>query len=102
MAKAKNDSVQHLYEELNTKEGEAKIYKIAKARQKSWQDKQSVNIVKDKDGKILTEEEAIKDRWKAYFEELLNVENAREPVNEVNPVEGPENEITRKEIETAL
>ena len=44
VAKAKSDSMKHIYEELNAKEGEAKIYKIAKARQKSTQDKQSVKI----------------------------------------------------------
>jgi hypothetical protein len=36
-----------IYEELNTKEGEAKIYKIEKTRQRSRQDKQSINMIKD-------------------------------------------------------
>lgn len=102
MAKAKSISVQQLYEELNTKEGEAKIYKLAKARQRSRQDKQSVNMIKDTDGKILTDEESIRDRWKSYFDELLNIENAKEPLEKEEPVEGPENEITRKEIELAI
>jgi len=102
MAKAKSDSVKHIYDELNTKEGEAKIYKIAKARQRSRQDKHSINMIKDKNGNILTDEEAIRSRWRSYFEELLNVENAREPLEKINPVEGPENEITRKEIELAI
>ena len=56
-------------------------------------------MIKDKNGKILTDEEAIRDRWKSYFEELLNVENARETLEEVDQVEGPEKEISRKEIE---
>jgi len=29
VAEAKSDSVKHTYDELNTKDGEAKIYKIA-------------------------------------------------------------------------
>src|SRR6218665_3286964 len=41
VAKAKSISVHHLYEELNTKEGEAKIYKIAKTRQRKRMDKQA-------------------------------------------------------------
>src|ERR1700733_6998372 len=105
VAKAKSISVQHLYEELSTKEGEAKIYKIAKTRQRNRMDKQAVNMIKDKNGKILTDEEAIKDRWKLYFDELLNMENARDTLNllkEENTTEGPEHEITRKEIEQAL
>src|SRR6218665_3872455 len=51
----------HLYEELNTKDGEAKIYKIAKTRQRNRMNKQAVNMIKDNNGKILTDEEAIKD-----------------------------------------
>ena len=52
-----------------------KIYKIAKARQRSRQDKMAVNIIKDRDGTILMDEKLIQKRWKSYFEELLNVEN---------------------------
>ncbi len=102
VAIAKGEALQQMYQELNTKEGEDKIYKIAKARQRSRQDKQSTNVIKDKGGKILVEEEAIKDRWKTYFTELLNEENPREPLEEICPVEGPEREITRSEIEIAI
>src|ERR1700733_2360735 len=102
VAKAKSISVQHLYEELSTKEGEAKIYKIAKTRQRNRMDKQAVNMIKDKNGKILTDEEAIKDRWKLYFDELLNMENTRDTLEEEDTTEGPEHEITRTEIEQAL
>ena len=90
VAKAKSISVHHLYEELNTKEGEAKIYKIAKTRQRKRMDKQAVNMIKDNNGKILTDEEAIKDRWNSYFDELLNKENARETLEDENTTEGPE------------
>lgn len=38
------------------------IYKIANARQRSKQDKQSANAIEDKDGKVLIEEEAIRTR----------------------------------------
>jgi hypothetical protein len=102
VAMAKSKSMKLIYEELNTMEGEAKIYKIAKARQRNRQDKQSIKMIKDIDGNILTEEEAIRTRWKSYFDELLNVENAREPLEQVSLVEGPENEITRKEIQMAI
>jgi len=46
---------------------------------------------------MLTEEETIQ-----YFDELLNVENAREPLEQVSLVEGPEDEITCKEIQMAI
>ena len=32
IAKAKHDATKHIYDELDTKEGQVKIYKIAKAR----------------------------------------------------------------------
>ena len=56
IAKAKHDATKHIYDELDTKEGQVKIYKIAKARQRSRQDKMAVNIIKDTDGTILTDE----------------------------------------------
>ncbi len=87
---------------MDTKEGENKIYKIAKARQRSRQDKQSVNIIKDEHGIILVDEEAIKTRWKTYFEELLNVENDKDELEEPEQVEGPEMQILRSEVEMAV
>jgi len=48
-------------------------------------------MIKDRDGNILTEEEAIQTRWKSYFDQLLNVVNAREPLEQVSQVEGPDN-----------
>ena len=48
---------------------------------------------------ILTDEKLIQERWKSYFEELLNVENLRDPLEHVEAVEGPEDEISRTEIE---
>lgn len=44
--------LQYIHEELNNKEGEGKIYKIAKAQQKSKQNK-AANIIKDKVGNVL-------------------------------------------------
>jgi len=55
--------------------------------------KQSINVVKDKDDQILTDEDAIRATWKSYFDDLMNEENVREPLESVKPVEGPENEI---------
>lgn len=61
-----------------------------------------MNIIRDGDKKVLTDDDEIKERWRSYFEELLNEENAREQLEEENPVEGPENEIMHKEIEQVL
>jgi len=79
-----------------------KIYKIAKVRQRTRQDKLSINTTKDRDGTILTDEKLIKERWKSYFEELLNVENPRDPLEQVEAVAGPEDEISCTDIEKAV
>jgi len=50
----------------------------------------------------LTDEKLIQERWKSYFEKLLNVENPRDPLEHVEAVEGPEDEISRTEIEKAV
>ena len=38
----------------------------------------------------------------SYFEDLLNVENPRDPLEQVEAVEGPEDEISYTEIEKAV
>ena len=42
------------------------------------------------------------ERWREYFNNLLNVENAREQLGEVPAVEGPDQEISRKHVKKAL
>ena len=59
-------------------------------------------ILKDTDGTILTDEKLIQERWKSYFEDLLNVENPRDPMEQVEAVQGPEDEISYTEIEKAV
>lgn len=56
VAKAKIGALKQIYEKLDTKKGEEKIYKLAKTRQRSGQAKQSVSISEDKSGKILTDD----------------------------------------------
>ena len=41
-------------------------------------------------------------RWREYFSNLLNVENAREQFGEVPAVEGPVHEISREEVKNAI
>ena len=60
-----------------------------------------VNVIKDQTGEMLTEEVKIKERWKEYFSNLLNIENAKEQLGEVSAVEGPVQEISREEVKKA-
>ena len=78
VAKARNKAYKELYEKLETKEGENEIFKIAKQRNRQSKDVQQVRVIKSKTGEILMEEEKVKQRWKEYFDNLLNHENPRE------------------------
>ena len=77
VAIAKSEAYDQLYEELNTKEGQGKIFKLAKRRNKSTKDITHIKQMKDENGITLKKESDIIVRWKQYFEKLLNEENER-------------------------
>ena len=74
MAKARNKAYEELYEKQETKEGENELFKIAKQRKRQNKDVQQVRVIKSKTGEILMEGEKVKQRWKEYFDNLLNHE----------------------------
>ena len=45
---------------------------------RSRRDIGEVNVIKDQIGEMLTDEVKIKERWREYFSNLPNVENAKE------------------------
>ena len=61
-----------------------------------------VTAVKDKDGTLLTGDDEVKDRWLGHFDDLLNVENEREALQGILPVQGPIEEIYLEEVVTQL
>ena len=99
---ARDEAESELYESLGTREREKKIYKIARAGQIRRQDLGKIGMIKDRNGRILQDEEQIKNRWKEYFNILLNVENERGELDEVAKTEGPINQISREEIKEAM
>ena len=78
VTKARNKAYEELYEKLEIKESENELFKIAKQRNRQSKDVQQVRVIKSKTGEILMEEEKVKQRWKEYFDNLLNQENPRE------------------------
>ena len=72
-----------LYEELETPEGERKIYRIAKAK-----DFTKNNQIKDEQRLVLRDLDRIVGRWKGYFDRLLNGENHRFDSEDGVPNEG--------------
>ncbi|XP_047470216.1 uncharacterized protein LOC125025923 [Penaeus chinensis] len=53
-------------------------------------------------GSSRRDENKIKERWREYFSNLLNVENEWDPLQDCPPVEGPLPDINEKEVEEAM
>ena len=101
MAIARKQGTEELYDKLET-QGEKRINGIAKGRQRERKETGNIHIIKDKEGKMLFDEDKISLRWAEYFEELLNVENKREELLEIYKVEGPEKGIEVEEVREAM
>ncbi|KAI8559998.1 hypothetical protein RHMOL_Rhmol04G0220700 [Rhododendron molle] len=69
---AKLKAYDSFYARLDRKDGEKIIYKLAKSREKRARDISQVKCIKGIDSVVLVKFEAIRDRWKSYFEKLLN------------------------------
>ena len=78
LAKARNVAYEKLYQRLETNEGVNELFKIAKQRDRQSKDVQQVRVIKSDSGEVMMEEEKVKQRWKEYFDNLLNQENPRE------------------------
>ena len=78
VAKAKNNTYDELYEELDYKDGERTLYRLARQRHQAGKDVQQVRMMKHKDGKVTTDEESVLIIWKEYYKGLMNEENERE------------------------
>ena len=86
-----------LYEKLEAKEGENELFEIAKLRNRQSKDVQQVRVIRSKTGEMLMEEGKVKQRWKEYFDNLINPENPREMRTEKD-VE----DISREKVRTGL
>ena len=102
VAVARAEPASELYEELETVEGQKKIYRIAKYRNKATKDISHVKQMKDGSGAVLRDEERVKERWKEYFENLLNEEYPREQHQNGTPNQELTIGVTRAEVESAL
>ena len=59
-------------------------------------------VIKDEEGRILSEAEEVKKGWRGCFGELLNEENPLEELEDVNLIEWPIVDITKREVKEAL
>ena len=91
-----------VFKELETPEGERKIYRIAKARDKSAKDFTKIRQIKDEQGVVLWKYDKIIERWKGYYGKLLNEENQMRVFDDGVSHEGLIPAINREEVEVAL
>ena len=102
MAQAKHEACNKLYDLLETKEGEKQAYKIMKNRQRKGQDLGKFRYINSGDDKLLIAPNDIKKRWKTYYEKLVNEENPRDEIAEIDPVPGVIELVTEQEVDDAL
>ena len=90
------------WERRKESNGFTELQRPDREREREREETRNIDIIKDKTGKILFQDELINARWVAYFEELLNVENEREEMADVSRVEGSEKELELQEIREAM
>ena len=103
VAMLKGHAYDNLYARLETKEGEKELYRLGRQRDRAGKDVQHVRVIKDENGNVMVNSEAVLKRWKEYFEKLMNEENNRDSKTEEAEVVNEEiNCVSREEVKNAL
>ena len=103
VAMAKGRVYDDLYARLETKEDEKELYRLARQRDRAGKDVQHVRVIKDKNGNVMVNSEAVLKRWKEYFKKLMNEESNREPrTEEAEVVKEEVNCVSREEVKNAV
>ena len=79
------------------------MYRLARQRDRAGKDVQHVRVIKDENGNVMVNLEAVLKRWKEYFEKLMNEENNRDfRTEEAEVVNEEVNCVNREEVKNAL
>ena len=74
---------------------------MAWQKNRAGKDVQHMRVIKDKNGNVMVNSEAVLKKWKEYFEKLMNKENNRDPRTEEAEVVNEEvNCVSREEVKT--
>ena len=92
---AKGRAYDKSYARFETKEGEKELYRLVRQGDRAGKDVQHVRVLKDENGNVMVNSEALLKRWKGYFEKLMNEENNRNPWTE-------EAEVINKEVNCVI
>jgi hypothetical protein len=104
IAKAQDVKRQEFCENLITTAAKGKLFKAVKQMVRKNADVLGGKGIKDKEGRIVTEEEEVKGVWKEYFNALLNEEFQwnRDSLEHVDEVSGPCELISVGEVRCAI
>ena len=83
-------------------EGAKSIFRITAEKNEKSKDVKMIRTNKDENGVTLVEDEEIRERWRAYFEKLMNEENERCITEREEEVEGPIECVSFGEIRAVL
>ena len=64
VAMAKGRAYDNLYARLKTKQGEKKLYRLARQRDREGKDVLHVRVIKDENGNVMVNSETVLKRWK--------------------------------------
>ena len=79
------------------------MYRLARQRDRAGKDLLHESILRDENGNVTGNSEAVLKRWKKYFEKLINEKNDIEPRTEEAEVVNEEvNCVSREEVKNAL
>ena len=70
--KARQKMEEELYKKLDEDGGKRMIYKMARDRNEESKDVKRGSVIKDKNGTLITDHNAVLHVWETYFKELLN------------------------------
>ena len=101
VAIAKRIAWERWYQQREGTKKQNDMYKLAKQMKRERKDLENSKYIRDENGNILVDERHIMERWKRYFQLLLNEENEYE-VEELERMEGPVEEIKIEEVERAV
>src|SRR3989442_3419135 len=109
VAKAQGEEKQRYCDMLEAEDGKGNVFRVAKQMVGLNKDITVSGCVRGIDGRTIVEEEGIMQRWKEYYEQLLNEEfdlnkDSIGSIGEMNKVEASvdEREISVSEVSSAI
>ena len=98
---AKETALKLWSEDLDTAAGQQKMFKMANQMRKDRKDVLGSNFFRDPDGNVKVDSVEVLDRWRGYFEDLLNAENPN-VLEDTPAIHGPVEDVSEHEVVLAL